>query len=195
MTPHTLWPCSVTFNLTTGFSRHKMTLPLTAWSPVSTGHPAGTNLAWDDSQADTDDMVVGLVDLLRPFWPSTATFTNYTIYTYDSVNAPARPRISIPIVSGAGTGGATIPAAQATFNFKSAGFFPFKLVMLDARVSSTFAPLETLVSPANDDEIAIVNWLTADTNAFSARDNTQITTFERVTYTLNEKLRKSYRLD
>lgn len=195
MTPHTLWPCSVNIDYATGYSLHKMTIPLAEWSPVSSGHPAGTNLAWNGSQVDTDDMVVGFIDLLRPLFPTTTLFRNYTINTYASVNAPARPRISFPIGVPAGTGSSIIPASQATFNFKSEGFFPFKLVLLDTKVSSTFQPLQVLVSPANDVEIAIVNWLMDDVNAFSARDNTKPTTFERITYTLNEKLRKSYRLD
>lgn len=174
---------------------HLMTIPLREWSPISGGHVAGTNLAWDTTQADTDDMIQGLVDLFLPFWPNTTTFNSYTINTYLSQTSPARPQITKTMTGKVGTGGATIPAAQATFNFKTSNFFPFKIVMLDARVSSTFQPLETLATPADDDEIALRNYVLDDQWSFSGRDNYQPTSLERITYTLNEKLRHSYHLD
>jgi hypothetical protein len=174
---------------------HLMTIPLREWSPVSGGHTAGTNLNWNGTQTDTKDMIDGLVDLFKPFFHTSTTFNSYVINTYTDQTAPARPQVTIPLVAAAGTGGATIPAAQATFNFKTTQFNAFKIVMLDAQVSSTFQPLESLVSPANDDEIALRDYIVDDGNSFAGRDNYQPTLLQRVTYTLNEKLRKSYHLD
>ena len=195
MAPNSLFPCAVVIDYVNSFARHKMTIPLKEHSPVSGGHIAGTNLAWDASQVDTDDMMQGLADLLKPFFFTDTTFTNYTIMEYADAESPGVPVVSQPFVTAVGTGGATIPASQATFNFKTTGFHAFKIVMLDARVSATFAPLTALVSPANDDEIALRDYLTDDVNAFSGRDNERPQSLVRVTYTLNEKLRKSYRLD
>jgi len=172
-----------------------MTIPLKEHSPVSGGHIAGTNLAWDASQVDTDTMMQGLADLLKPFFAPETTFINYTIYEYADELTPGVPVVSIPFTTAVGTGDPVIQAAQATFNFKTTGFGAFKIVMLDARVSATFGPLISLVSPANDDEIALRDFLTLNTNAFSGRDNQRPAVLQRVTYTLNEKLRKAYRLD
>jgi len=172
-----------------------MTLPIKQWAGPSTGHDGGTVLNWMDAQADVDDMIQGFVDVLLPFWPNTTTFLSYTVYTYATEDSPARPQVSLPVVTGAGSGGATIPAAQATFNFKTDLFGTFKLVMLDAKVSSDFGPISALVSPANDNEIAVRDYLMADEWGFSGRDNSQIAVLNKITYTLNEKLRAEYRLD
>jgi len=195
MAVHSLFPTAVRINYRTPNAPHVQTVPLQVWSPVSGGHIAGTVTAWDDSQKDVDDMINDLVDAELPFWGSGTHFTSYEIDTYADKDAPARPQVAIALTGKTGTGTDGIPAAQATFNFKSTAFGPFKLVMLDGKVSSTFQPLEALVSPANDDEIALVAVLVDDTNGFAARDNAQIQTLKRITYTLNEKLRASYRLN
>ncbi len=195
MTPGSLAPCSLVLNYRTAQAPHNMTIPLNEWQFPSSGHPAGTNLAWDSTQRDTSDLVTDLVVLLKPFWPSTTSFTSFIINTYASPTAPARPQVTLALTGGAGTGSATIPAAQATFNFKTTDFTAFKLVMLDARVSSTFQPLEDFVVGTNDDEIALRDYIVLDSNPFRGRKETQPIQLIRVTYTLNEKLRKSYHLD
>jgi len=195
MAENSLFPCSCEILYRTINAPHRMILPLTEWSPISTGHPSGTNLAWDTTQVDTDDMISGLKDLLLPFWPPSTTFSSYTISTYANKDAPARPQASFGFVVGAGTGAATIPAAQATFNFKTTNFGAFKLVMLDAKVSAAFGPLDSLVVGVNDDEIALRDWLRLEANAFSGRDGFRPSVLPRITYTLNEKLRASYHLD
>lgn len=195
MAPNSLFPCHVVIDYSTAYSRHKMTIPLKEHSPVSGGHIAGTNLAWDTTQVDTDDMIQGLVDLLKVFFFTDTTFNNYTIFEWADADGPPAPVISKPIVTGVGTGAAVIPATQATWNFKTSTFGAFKLVLLDTKVSATFNPVSNLTSPDFDDEIALRDYILDSGNAFSGRDNTEPTTLVRITYTLNEKLRKSYRLD
>jgi hypothetical protein len=195
MAPNSLFPTALRIFYRTPNAPHVMTIPLTVWSPISGGHVAGTCLAWDGSQADVDTMVLGLKDLLKPFWGSTTTFTSYEIDTFATPTSPARPQVALGMTSGAGTGSGGIPAAQATFNFKTTAFGTFKLVMLDAKVSATFQPLDDLVSPADDDEIALRDYLRLDANAFAGRDGNQLAILKRITYTLNEKLRAEYRLN
>lgn len=195
MTPSTLWPCAVVLDYRSNFGPHKMTIPLTEWSPVSGGHISGTNLAWDSSQVDTDDMITGLVTLLKPFFYTDTVFSQYTIYTFASVNAPARPKVAQGITGGTGTGGSYNPATQATFNFKTAGFHAFKLVMLDVAAGAQYLPVTAFPSPAYDTTIALRDYIISDANAFSGRDNTQPVTLAKLTYTINEKLRQSYKLD
>lgn len=192
MAPNSLYPCSVLFDYHTAFAPHKMILPLNEWSPISGGHPAGTNTDWTSGQVDTDDMVVGLVDLLLPFYPNTTVFDSYTIFTYASPTDPARPQVTVPIVFGTGSGSAGTPAAQATFNFKTTGFGVFKLVMLDILPGSNFQPVTSFPSPAYDTTIALRDYLISTANAFRGRDNNRISLLKRITYTLNEKLRKEY---
>ena len=192
---HTLFPCSVTINYKSENAPHKMTLPLTPWSPVSGGHISGTNTDYTDTQVDTDDWIQAFILLIAPFFAATTTFVNYTLYTYADVNAPARPQVSQSIGVVGTNGGAIIPATQATFNFKTAGFFPFKLVFLDTQVSAVFLPKVALVSPADDDEIAIRDYILDDNAIVGGRDNTRVANLVKITYTLNERLRASYNID
>lgn len=194
MTEHSLFPCSAQIFYRTVNAPHMMNVPLREWSPISGGHPAGTNLDWTSTQVDTDTFMQAFADLLKPFYDTTTTFSHYIINTYDDEFSPARPQIQKSFVTAAGTGGDTIPAAQATFNYKTSNFGAFKLVMLDARVSSTFGKLTSLSSPANDDEIALNAFVLDPTSPFQGRDQFQVTAWHSITYTLNEKLRKSYHL-
>lgn len=195
MAPNSLYPCSAVIGYRSAYAPHKMTLPLLAWSPISGGHPAGTNLNWNAAQTDTADLIEDFIDLLKPFFYTTTVFTDWTIYTYATPTAPARPVVSAQISGGAGTGGATIPASQASWMFKTTGFGVFKLVMLDTKVSAAFGPLTALVSPADDDEIAVIDYVKDDAMSFAGRDGDKVSVWHKITYTLNEKLRKSYRLD
>jgi len=170
-------------------------LPLNTWSPVSGGHPAGTNLAWDASQKDTADLIGDFVNLLLPFFDADYTFDGYTIYTYATVNGPAQPQVENSFTGIIGTGAATIPAAMATYVFRTAAFGQSKIILLDTAVSAAFGPKTALVSPADDDEIALVNYWTADSNAFTGRDGTQPSFWRKITYKLNDELRKEYRFD
>ena len=172
-----------------------MTLPLTPWSPVSGGHISGTNTDYTDTQVDTDDWIQAFVALIKVKFATTTTFINYTVYTYDEITSPARPKVSQTIGVVGTNGGAIIPASQATYNFKTAGFFPFKLVFLDTEVSAVFLPKVALVSPADDEEIAIRDYILDDNAIVGGRDNTRVANLVKITYTLNEKLRASYDID
>lgn len=195
MAPNSLYPCSAEIFYRTPNAPHSMTIPLLAWSPISVGHPAGTNLNWNGVQTDTFDMLDNFVDTLLPFWGTGTTFSHFEVSTYATPTSPKRPVATSTMTGKVGTGATPIPAAQATFNFKTTDFGTFKIVMLDAKVSSTFQPLEALVSPANDAEIAVRDYLIDPEFAFSGRDGFQPSLLKRITYTLNEQLRASYHLD
>jgi hypothetical protein len=194
MAENSLFPASVHLFYRTENAPHMATIPVNEWSFPSGGHDQGTFLTWEDTEIDVDDMVNGLVDLYLPFFYTTTNFTHYIVNTYEDADAPARPQINKKLTGKVGTGGTTIPAAQATFNFKTTGFGVFRLVMLDARVSATFQPVEDLVSPTYDDEAAIVDYVVDPANAFRGRDELKPSILVRITYTLNEKLRDSYHL-
>lgn len=194
MAVHTLYPCSCALRYHSAYAPHVMTIPLTAWSPVSSGHDSGTNLAWDSSQVDTKDMITGLVDLLIPFFDTNTHFDGYTIFTYATITGPALPQSEATFMGKVGTSSATIPASMASYIFRTAGFGSARIILLDTVVTSTFQPKTVLLSPADDDEIALINYWMDDGNAFAGRDGTQVTFWRKITYKLNDALRKEYRL-
>lgn len=193
MSEHSLFPTAVILDYHTLSAPHKMTIPLNLWSAISEGHPQGTLTNWEDDQVDVGEVMDGLITLLLPFFPDTATFTQYTIYTYTDEFAPARPRAAAALTDQDGLSGAGTPACQATYNFKTTEFGVFKLVMLDVVPGSNFQPVTAFPSPAFDDHIALAAYLTDPVNPFRGRDNAKIDRLIRVTYTLNERLRREYR--
>lgn len=195
MAENLLFPTAGLIEYTGIVGTHFMTVPLTEWSPVSSGHPMGTCTAWDSTQKDVSDFFDEYTDLIKVFLDNTASILNATIYTYASPGAPGRPRETVTYTGKVGTGGTVIPAAQQTISFKTSDFGTFRVVILDSVVTSAFQPKKALVSPADDKEIALVNYIKDDANCIQGRDGFQVQTYRGITYTLNEKLRRSYRLD
>jgi hypothetical protein len=194
MTEYSLYPCSIALRYHNNFAPHVMTIPLNAWSPISSGHDAGTNLAWDGSQVDTLTMVDGLLTKLLPFFYTDTHFDNFTIYTYADPDAPARPVVDIGLTDEVGSGATYIPATQANYMFRTGGFSYLRLTMLDVAASSQFLPVSSFPLPGYATTVALANYIIDDANAFRGRDNTQPQFLKKITYTLNEKLRRSYRL-
>jgi hypothetical protein len=65
-------------------------------------------------------------------------------------------------------------------------------VFLDVPVAVGFAktyPADLVTAGTN-----FVNFVTSDTHMFAGRDNSRVNTFLSATATLNEKLRRAYRL-
>jgi hypothetical protein len=172
-----------------------MTIPIREWSPISAGHDAGTVLAWDNSQKDVVDMVSDLVNALKVFHPTTTEFTSFIVDTYADENAPARPQVEISFGATAGTAGAGVPASQAVFMFRTNGFGYLKINMLDCPVAGNFLPVVAFPTPAYDNALALRDQIIDDANGWSGRDNTQPAFLKKITYSLNDKLRKQYRLD
>lgn len=195
MAENLLYPTSGQIEYTGIQGTHVMTVPMTTWSPVSSGHPMGTCTAWDGSEKDVADFFDEYTDLWKVFLDNTASILSATVFTYASPGAPARPRETVTYTGKVGTGGTVIPAAQQTISFKTSEYGAFRVVLLDSVVTSSFQPKKALISPADDKEIALVNYIKADANCIQGRDGHQVTVYRGITYTLNEKLRKEYRLD
>jgi len=94
----------------------------------------------------------------------------------------------------AGTGGGTgwAEAVEQTFIIRTAAFGLFKWIMLDVPTDNFFGK----VNPADfsSDFTALMSNLTADTSIYAGRDNSKPNIVKQATITLNEKLRRAYKL-
>jgi hypothetical protein len=194
MAEHSLFPTSVALRYHNNFAPHVMTIPLNEWSPISSGHGAGTLKNWNDVQIDVIDFMDDFIDLLLPFFYTDSHFDNYTIYTYEDADAPARPQVDVGLTAKTGTGGTYIPATQANYMFRTGAFGYLKITMLDVVASAQFLPVSSFPSPAYDTTIALAAFVTNNVNAIRGRDQSKPQFLKKITYTLNEKLRRSYRL-
>lgn len=194
MTPFSLYPAFVRIFYRTAYAPHTMTLPVLDWNPPSGGHPSGTFLAHDTSQADAESMIDNLVDQLRAVWLPTTSIDEAIIYTMDAPVAPAIPQVSYPITAvGANTNTGWNKATQVTFTLRTDLFHKMKLVMLDIPSDNDFAKYtnEGDLSSEYTDILAV---LRADANSWCGRDRGQPTTFVSMIIDLNDGLRDRYGL-
>jgi hypothetical protein len=196
MAEHSLSPSSLIAEYTTAFGHHKMTIPTLVWLPTNIGAGVlGSYLAWDGvTNVSADDMVDNLLNLLAAFVPATTTFDLVTIYnqaTSTSDNIPARSK-TLAIVGTSGASGFS-EAQSTTFNFKTTANGDAKLVLLDTPVgSSGFVALHPagFTTPVTDLAAEFEGTL----RAWSGRDDARPNVLRKVTYDLNEKLQKAYKM-
>jgi len=195
MAPNSLSPSSIVIDYHSAFGAHKMTIPTLQWLPTNLTGALGSFLAWDGiTSVDAEAMVTALITKLKVFAIATVLFDLATVFnqaTSTSDNIPARS-VALGI---AGTSSATgfTQAQSATFNFKTTANGDAKLVLLDSPVGSTgFVAIHPsgFTTPVTDLETEF----TAVTNAWSGRDDARPNVLRKITYDLNEKLQKSYRM-
>jgi len=195
MAPNSLSPSSVVLSYHSVFGSHKMTVCTLQWLPTNLIGTLGSYLAWDGvTSVDAETMVNGLADLLAVFMPTSSAFDLATVYnqaTPTSDNIPAR---SIALTQ-TGSSGATgfFQAQSATFNFKTTGNGDAKLVILDTYLGSNgFKALHP--SAFSSGVLALETFFTATDQAWSGRDDNKPSELRKVTYDLNDKLQRTYKM-
>lgn len=192
MTVNSLYPAYLEINYHSSFAPHVMTIPLISWEPsVDIAGELGT---WGGTPVQASDGVQTLVDLLLPFFPSTVEFDYFFVHTY------ASPTADPVVAAGAtltGAGSAGTPgwskATQATFTFKTAAGGLSKSVLLDNATGNNFNPLN--FASLTGDALTYVNWYLSDDSFIAGRDNARPSFFLKISYDLNDALRKQYHMD
>jgi hypothetical protein len=136
-----------------------------------------------------------LTDLLVPFYPTTVIFDSWVAYTRETVNDLWLPRSGGAFSSVEGTSGTPgwYKAVQTTITWRTEDFNHVKVVLLDSASGNTFDPIfSAAADPSTDDLDA---YMRSDDCIIAGQDGSRPTTFVRETSTLNEKLRKQYRMD
>jgi len=188
---NSLYPGFIVINEHSEFGSHKRTIPTRAWT--GTTGTSGNYVPWGGGIVSDTDMVAALVDKLKAIAVTTYNFDDFTVYTMDSPTATPQPRFAAAIGEvGALTAADAVPASQGTMSFRTSAFGKFKLVLLDAIPSGDFLPQQPGAFTAG--QTALAAEISSDAAAWQGRDGSQITTLLHLTWTLNEKLRKAYRL-
>jgi len=186
---NSLYPAFVRIEYHSDRGPHLMTIPTREYSPVSDEF---TN--WIDFGIDAPTMINALTDLLLPLFTNVTSIDRYTIYTMETPTSPALP-VAFGDIGDTGTSVSTENhvAVQETWSFRTTEFGTFKLVLLDAPASVDFLPIRdpTGITAVEN----LIAELTDTTNAWSGRDNARPAQFVQIAYTLNEKLRREYRLN
>lgn len=191
MTAFSLFPSYVQIEYQSAFGLHLMTRPTKQWQ--ESAGPAGEFETWVSGTIDADDMINALCDVLAVVAPSTTTFTQYVIYNFPDEESDPQPVASntLGVVGLEATPGWT-KAVEQTFTFRTEAFHIAKLILLDANTDNNFdrVPFSSFSSAYQDIFFELAN----TTNAWSGRDNARITQAIQASATLNEKLRREYRM-
>lgn len=195
MAEGSLFPAFVKFDYHTAYGVHSAIVPTRAWNPVPLVplNVLGSYENWSSLPCDGEEMIEGLATVLAEFLPATGGYDVATVYTKDSPTAPARPRASKAIaIVGSNASTAWSKAVQQTFVFRDTEFNIAKLVILDVPTAS-FNPLSDI--SGSPEALAVVGAFTSSSWAWQSRKEFRPSTFVRLTYTLNEKLRQEYNMD
>lgn len=192
MTQYSLFPSHVQIRYHNDRAPHVMTIPTTQWLESPNVGGAGAYSQWDSGTIDALAMITDFVELLGAIFPVETTFDDFTIYNWPTEDGPPQPVTGFTLGISGETGGSYVPATQSTWSFRTTGFHPFKLVLLDVEAPSAFTPQRQTDFSA--DQLAVITFLASQDHAFAGRDGNRPAQFIQATYTLNEKLRKAYRL-
>jgi hypothetical protein len=165
------------------------------WSEIDIANPLGQVPKWiDDSLISVEDMVTDLLTLYLPFWPSTTSFNIATVLTQATPTSVLVPVASVELTGLVGTSVAASwqKAVQQTTVVRAVDGSIAKLVFLDCDSFDSFEAVRaTGAAPDLDDIVAeFKDGDNAWASAGDSRPNTFIGSFK----TLNEKLRKAYRM-
>lgn len=192
---NTLYPSFVRINYTSSYGVHSMTIPSVGANPnIGVGSGWVFDLRGANIDVDVDAAVNDFVDLLRPFFKSHVKFTDYTLFTVPNPGDPGQPRLSRGLTQ-VGTNAAQgwDKATQLTFTWRTEQFGLFKLVLLDYNTGNTFDKTVDLGSSGSGFDLNA--YVTDDASWLSGRDGERPLTFLQAAATLNEKLRRSYKLN
>lgn len=165
-----------------------MTLPTRDYVP---GTPSGSYFTWDGPSITAVDMVGDLVDLIKPFFPSTVGFDFYEVFTKATATSDSvfREAGTLSQVGTSALGGWS-KAAEAVFSLKTTGNGEFKIVLLDFDSGDGWDKIT--FSDLSGASATFVTYLTGGAHAWSGRDDNPPFSFRQISYGLNKALRRKY---
>lgn len=196
MTANSLSPAFVRVNYVTAYGPHVMTLPSVPINPDIAQAPSGYEFVLRGAAlpVEVNDAVVDFITLLLDFFPATTTFVDYTLFsqpTPDDVPTPVWSN-SLGLVGNGFVTSIWDKATQATWSFRADDFTLFKLELLDSRVGS-FDKKVVLAGGSSEDQVR--DYVIADVTWLASRGGGRPANFLQISYTLNEKLRRSYKMN
>lgn len=185
-------PWYVRLNYVSAYAPHSATIQTREWTPTASVGGHGQFLNWNDLGTDADAMVNGLANTMCLFLPTTVTFQTWQVFNQPEDPGPSFPRDGNVFtgVIGIDATSSWSKAVEFTINTRTTGFGAQKIVLLDMASRNDFNPA---VTPSTDMNTLLTELFDMG-NGWAGRDNLRPAVFVSATKTLNEKLRKSYRM-
>lgn len=192
MAPNSLAPAFVEIAYHSAFGSHVQTIPTLAWDPV--GATYGFFDTHNGNTVDAETMIDAIVTLEAEFFPTTVIFDSWTVFTKADALAPSNPRVQKNVnVAGTVAAPGWFKAAQATWTMKTDLFGEFKIVNLDVATLNAWDKITSATASA--DQIALIAALRDADMGWAGRDGGRPEFFQQIAFTLNEKLRREYRMN
>lgn len=193
MTPHSRSPAFIVIDSHSAFAPHKSQFCIADFFPPSSGHLLGTATAHDGTIVDLINCVDQLLGVISVVYLPSTIFDLATVYTQALAVGPAFPQASyVPTQVGVSASDGPHKATETTFVFRTSAFNIAKMVMLDTPVPGNFdqIPVGSWGAPQN----AILAEFGALNNPWTGLDGNRPAQGVRITYNMNQKLRKEYRM-
>lgn len=188
-----LYPSCVRINYHSPIAPHSQLIPTLQWNDVASPGGAGTFTTHSAGSVDADDMINNLANALSAILPDGSTFDSYIIYNVDPDTEQLIPQTSkAMVIAGLDDTPGWWKAAQTTMTWRTIDANLFKIVVLDSATNNLFD--KTLALPGAGALFEVDELVTDIDQGWAGRDNTRPGTFVSQTVTLNEALRKRYRL-
>lgn len=187
-----LFPSFVQINYHSPRGPHIATVPMKQWSA---GVDQGFVEDWVSTLTNADTMIQEFVDGYAFLFPDNTVFDYYTIFNYeDEESDPVPVAFNTLTQLGATAVGSNIwVAVQQTVTFQCEGGHILKIVGMDAIAGTQFLPVgPTVIAAALPDLVAA---LTSTVNGWASRAGSMPLFGKQIAYTINEKLRKQYKLN
>lgn len=194
MASNALSPAFVRIFYHSAFGVHTMTRPTRAWSVPAGGFLHGSFLDWADTPRDADDMIKDFVNTLAPLFSTDVSFDNYIIYTQaDAESFPLIVNLGDLSIDGTSVADVQEKASQATYSFLDTEGKKAKIVLLDNAVGASFEPKGSYGALSADEQDMAIEFLSSG-NGWASRNDARPNIFRQATFTLNDGLRKRYRM-
>lgn len=185
-------PVYVKIEYSSAFGPHTMIRAIKdAWV---TGADLGTVVPWSGGAAiAVKTMVTDLLDKIKVLYPSSVTFNGATLYTQPDPDVPATPQLTTTLaVAGTSVGTSWGKAVELSLTFRDTAFNLARLVLLDCPTGNDFD--QKIYGDLDSGVQDVVNEFMSTSKAWASARGNRPSTFIKQTATLNEKLRRAYRM-
>lgn len=187
-----LFPSYFVVNYSSAYGVHRQVVPTSQWS--DSGGDFGSFVAWAGGGVDAESMIDAFVAAQAAFFLGTVNFFSWEIF--DLATPTTAPLLvmakNIDVDGTSGLAGWT-KAAQATWSLKSDLGGDIRYVMLDVATGNAWDKITS--ASVSADQTAFLDLVTDDANGFAGRDGGRPNFFLQIAFTLNEKLRREYRMN
>lgn len=192
MAVNSLSPAFVILYYVTFWGWHTMTLPTLDYGGGTFTTPGDFD-TWNAGAIDADTMVAGLTTVLAPLFHTSVNFNRFEVYTQEDADAdPVLAYIKEIDVDGSDADPGWYKAVQLTLSMKTTGGHLARMVMMDAASNDNFDIIQPVSGNANLD--ALFDVLADPDNGWSSRADEQIAVATKASTTINEALRRLYRM-